>query len=200
MLDRIVGLVANHAGRERSRTAKLASLLLGFLTFFALVPCALGAASRAIARHIPPLIPTPLEMPVGTAAMALGLTLLAWSVWVFWSRGRGTPVPFASPTRLVTTGPFRYTRNPIKLGALLFYLGSGTVWGGLSTGLLMFAMGLALGTAYHKLVEERELVIRFGGEYEEYRRRTPFLIPWPPKREKALPGRAKASAPGGSEA
>ena len=42
-------------------------------------------------------------------------------------------------------------------------------------------IGLALGTSYHRSIEEKELALRFGKEYEEYRKRTSFFIPLPPK-------------------
>jgi protein-S-isoprenylcysteine O-methyltransferase Ste14 len=35
----------------------------------------------------------------------------------------------------------------------------------------------------NKLIEKKELEIRFGKKYIEYKKRTPFLIPYP-KREK----------------
>jgi protein-S-isoprenylcysteine O-methyltransferase Ste14 len=47
--------------------------------------------------------------------------------------------------------------------------------------LVMLLTGATLGSIYHKCVEEKELAIRFGKEYEEYRKRTSFLIPLPPK-------------------
>jgi protein-S-isoprenylcysteine O-methyltransferase Ste14 len=99
----------------------------------------------------------------------------------FYFVGKGTPVPFASPTKLVTSGPFRYTRNPIKLGAILFYFGVGCIYDSFVAGLAMLVTGAMLGTVYHKCVEQKELVIRFGDEYERYRKRTSFLIPLPPK-------------------
>jgi len=36
---------------------------------------------------------------------------------------------------------------------------------------------LLFSTTYIKLVEEKEREARFGGEYKEYKRKTPFLIP-----------------------
>ena len=61
-------------------------------------------------------------------------------------------MPFASPTRLVTSGPFKYTRNPIKLGAILFYFGIGTICDQLVTGIVMLAIAVLLGAIYHKSV------------------------------------------------
>jgi protein-S-isoprenylcysteine O-methyltransferase Ste14 len=184
MLDKVVAFVAKHAGKERSTTIRIVSLVLGFFVFFVVAPIALGIVGHLIAEYAIIRVPAILEMSLGVTGISVGLIFLLWSVSAFWFIGRGTPVPFASPTRLVTSGPFKYTRNPIKLGAILLYFGIGTICDQLMTGLIMLAIGLLLGAIYHKSVEEKELVIRFGKEYEEYRKRTSFLIPLPPRKDK----------------
>lgn len=180
MPGRLVTFVARHAGKERSTATKVLSLLSGIVVFFVLVPSVLGLLGHWIVRQM--AIPQAPNVLVSAVSIILGLVFLLWSIATFWFVGRGTPVPFASPTRLVTTGPFRYTRNPIKLGVTLFYLGVGSAFDGFATGLTMFVLGVILGSIYHKKVEEKELRIRFGQEYEEYRRRTSFLVPLPPRR------------------
>jgi protein-S-isoprenylcysteine O-methyltransferase Ste14 len=184
MLDKVVAFVAKHAGKERSKAIRIASLILGFFVFFVVAPTALGIVGHLIAEYLSIHVPRILEMSLGVTGISAGLFFLLWSVSAFWFIGRGTPLPFASPTRLVTSGPFKYTRNPIKLGAILLYFGIGTICDQLVTGLIMLAIGLLLGAIYHKSVEEKELVIRFGKEYEEYRKRTSFFIPLPPRKDK----------------
>jgi len=44
-------------------------------------------------------------------------------------------------------------------------------------GLAADALFAALLIAYLKLVEEKELQLRFGSEYVEYKQKTPFMIP-----------------------
>jgi protein-S-isoprenylcysteine O-methyltransferase Ste14 len=64
----------------------------------------------------------------------------------------------------------------MTLGTAIFYLGV-AVWLGsiAAVGLgLIYPVGIL---AYIKLIEEKELQERFGSEYLEYKRRTPFLIP-----------------------
>jgi protein-S-isoprenylcysteine O-methyltransferase Ste14 len=53
----------------------------------------------------------------------LGLTAMQ----EFVLRGRGTPVPFDPPRRLVTTGIYAYVRNPMQLSAVLLLFLSGAV-------------------------------------------------------------------------
>jgi protein-S-isoprenylcysteine O-methyltransferase Ste14 len=64
----------------------------------------------------------------------------------------------------------------MALGTALFYLGVAIWLGSLSAvGLgLVYPVGILI---YIKLIEEKELEERFGSEYLEYKKRTPFLIP-----------------------
>jgi protein-S-isoprenylcysteine O-methyltransferase Ste14 len=182
MIDKIVNLVATYAGKERSMGVRIASLVAGVFVFFVLVPIILWVPAHFVSTQFSILVSSFIELPLGITFILLGLFFLFWSVSTFWIIGSGTPVPFASPTRLITEGPFKYTRNPIKLGAILFYFGTGTIVDTLFTGITMLVIAGTFGTIYHKTIEEKELVIRFGREYEEYRLRTSFLIPLPPKK------------------
>ncbi len=41
----------------------------------------------------------------------------------------------------------------------------------------MLVLSFIFGTCYHRFVEEKELMLRFGPEYEEYKARTSLLLP-----------------------
>jgi protein-S-isoprenylcysteine O-methyltransferase Ste14 len=181
-IDRAILFVAKHAGKERPTSIRIITLVLGFLVFLVFIPLALGVLGHRIAIYATITIPRIAEVSLGMVGISVGLFFLIWSVLSFWFIGRGTPVPFASPVRLVTNGPFKYTRNPIKLGAVLFYFGIGTIWDHIVTGVIMLTIGVILGTLYHRGIEEKELSLRFGNEYEQYRERTSFLIPMPPRK------------------
>src|SRR5688572_12380078 len=59
---------------------------------------------------------------LGAALAALGLGISAWGALTF--RIAGTPVvPMHDATRIVTHGPYRFTRNPMYLGLTLGYVG-----------------------------------------------------------------------------
>jgi protein-S-isoprenylcysteine O-methyltransferase Ste14 len=64
----------------------------------------------------------------------------------------------------------------MTLGTMMVYLGV-AIWLGSLSGLaiaLIYPVGILI---YIKLIEEKELEGRFGSEYAEYKKRTPFLIP-----------------------
>jgi protein-S-isoprenylcysteine O-methyltransferase Ste14 len=81
------------------------------------------------------------------------------------------------PTKkLLISGPFKYSRNPMSFGILLHYLGI-AVWVGSFSLIMIVAVCAFLLMLYIKRVEEYELERRFGQEYREYKRTTPFIIP-----------------------
>jgi len=61
-------------------------------------------------------------------------------------------------------------------GIVAYYLGI-SLWLNSLFAAILTTLFLLCSIAYIKLVEERELKARFGREYEEYKRKTPFLIP-----------------------
>jgi protein-S-isoprenylcysteine O-methyltransferase Ste14 len=137
----------------------------------------LAKLGLSLENHLVILWPFLISPGLGVVVMVLGLILLLWTAIAQWVLGQGTPAPVAPTQRLVTGGPYRFCRNPIQLGAMIYYLGFGTYFISLTTGLLACLTAFILGSAYHLLIEEKELALRFGGEYREYKRKTPFLIP-----------------------
>jgi len=62
------------------------------------------------------------------------------------------------------------------LGTGILYLGFGIIFNSPSFMFITIFL-FTLFFLYYKLIEEKELAARFGEEYLEYKRRTPFLIP-----------------------
>ena len=82
------------------------------------------------------------------------------------------PEGFAQPPdRLVTTGPYALSRNPMYLGHLRFLAGLGRATGS------PFAAGALVWQAFRLsdrvAIDEERLERIFGDEYREYRRRVP---------------------------
>ena len=117
-----------------------------------------------------------LNQAVGPALTVGGLALVVWSVHIQYTLGKGTPAPKVATQKLVMHGPYAYTRNPMTLGALLMYLGIG-VWIGSGVVVILAVIVFSGLLTYIYVHETRELTERFGEEYLEYRKRTPFLLP-----------------------
>ncbi len=96
-------------------------------------------------------------------------------------RGLGAPFAVALSQKLAVDWMYAWTRNPMVLGTLAFLVALG-IW---FQSALFVAWVLLLVTpawlAFVKIYEERELEIRFGASYLEYKAKTPFLFPRKPK-------------------
>ncbi len=111
----------------------------------------------------------------GVLLIGGGLIPIANSFLEFFKAG-GTPVPVASPPRLVVSGFYRYVRNPIYVGFLAVLVGQALLFG--SAGLLKYAAAATLiGAAAVRCYEEPVLTRRFGADYLEYRQNVPAWIP-----------------------
>lgn len=125
---------------------------------------------------LPTKIADPLNFYLGFPIAILGFCLFAWTIWLFLQVGKGTQVPIMPTQKLVIVGPYSFTRNPMVLGVIIWVIGLELLINSLS----FIAIGLItplLYLAYIKLIEEKELKARFGKEYDEYKRKVPFLIP-----------------------
>jgi protein-S-isoprenylcysteine O-methyltransferase Ste14 len=104
------------------------------------------------------------------AGLALGTSGLLLGLWFLTTlRRAGTAIDTSKPTtRIVTHGPFRYTRNPGYVSLTLSYSGlallSGAAW---ALVLLPFVLALVQRTVVER--EERYLERKFGAEYRSYR-------------------------------
>jgi protein-S-isoprenylcysteine O-methyltransferase Ste14 len=106
-------------------------------------------------------------------ATLLGAGLLLGGLAVKTLRQAGTsPNPQRPTTALVTTGPYRYTRNPIYLAMAMIYAGIATSANALAPFALLPLALLALDRGMIAR-EERYLEGRFGELYRAYKARTP---------------------------
>jgi len=120
------------------------------------------------------LLPSPERRPA--AAARLGGVLLVAGVGLAASflvsfRRAGTPVDPRKPsTALVTTGPYRFTRNPGYVALALIFAGIAVLGGGVWA-LLMLVPTLVVIDRGVIAREERYLENSFGDEYRRYRAR-----------------------------
>lgn len=111
---------------------------------------------------------------IGIAVFVAGGVSRLWPVFVLGHRFSGL-VAIQPGHTLVTTGIYRYVRNPSYLGLLLGSLGWALVFRA-GTGIIITALMLVPLLARIR-AEERLLQSQFGPEYISYRARTWRLIP-----------------------
>ena len=112
----------------------------------------------------------------GLAFFALGAVIVVSCVVFFVVDGRGTPAPFDPPRRFVASGPYRFVRNPMYLGALLVLSGFGLYTRSPSV-LGLVALAALFAHLFVLFVEEPSLSRRFGETYAAYRRVTNRWVP-----------------------
>lgn len=113
------------------------------------------------------MFPRRIASILGVVLFGSGIVVMRWFFRTM--RRNDAPVAYrASESKLVTDGPFRYTRNPMYLAIVLFHAGLAC---------LVNALGFALVLPLHILVmqygvikhEERHLERVFGEEYRAYK-------------------------------
>lgn len=104
----------------------------------------------------------------GWTLLLLGLLLMFVGMGTFLRAGTAV-IPFRAASRLVTWGPYRFTRNPMYAGFTIAYLGGvllmNSVWP-----LLFLPLAIIVLSRLVIEREERHLLALFGEEYAAYRR------------------------------
>lgn len=150
----------------------LLNAVLFFAIFMVLLP---GLAHWLLPAQIP--LPPVLRFWVAGALGLAGLAGWIACLDVFSRRGRGTPFPADAPSQLVTSGLFRYSRNPIMLAELSVICAEALYLA--SVGAALYAVAIVL--VAHVMVvrvEEPELSERFGQAYADYCRDVPRWLFW----------------------
>lgn len=155
---------------------QLLSVLLLPATMTIVIPVLLVSTYGAELGWDLPGVLTALVVQVGAILNLAGLWLAVTTISLFGKEGEGTLAPWDPTRKLVVRGPYRRVRNPMITGVGLVLLGEAAILG--SPGILIaFGIFAVANLIYIPLVEEPDLVGRFGDEYEEYRSAVPRWIP-----------------------
>ena len=177
MKQNLVNILLNFSRRNNSKQYKIISLIFGSMFFLTILPGIFMLIGFFVKNYIPINFNKIMELIISIIGIIIGLYFLIWATITQWKIGNGTPAPNAPTQHLIIIGPYKYCRNPIEFGAILYYLGIGTFVGGIIVGIISCIMGFSLGSIYHKFIEERELERRFGEDYIRYKQNTPFVFP-----------------------
>ena len=160
-------------------TRKIRNILtpLGAVFFFAIITLFI-IVSILLDKFLrfPNLFPKAWNIILAWPILAIGIFLILWSVLCF-LKVKGTPVPFNSPPKIVSTGPYAHVRNPMLTGVFILLFGLGILFNSFSLIFIFTPLLILFCVLEIKAIEEPELEKRLGKEYLEYKKRTPMFIP-----------------------
>ncbi len=132
------------------------------------VPLLIGVTLTATAGD-------PFTLPPDGARIVGAVLLVVFGIWNGWTltvmaANRTAVLPGGATRVVLERGPFRLSRNPLYLGLIVLDVALALLWPS-AWALIGVPIGMAL--LYWGAIgpEERYLSIKFGAEYDEYRRR-----------------------------
>lgn len=168
---------------------KFVRLILGYIigvtVFLILLPSLLVVISLNF-DHLwwtKPVISLFVRLCVSVPFFMVGVFFAVWSNISLLIIGKGGPADVfnyaISPRtrKLVITGPYKYTRNPMVFGMLSVYLSISIFYFSL-TCFLFLVFFIPFVVLYLKRTEERRLFKDFGREFTDYKSKVPMIIPF----------------------
>jgi protein-S-isoprenylcysteine O-methyltransferase Ste14 len=156
------------ASAKSSVPAPLRYLLFVPVPWVFILGYLLGGGLQSVRRIHPAVHVSPhVTLAIGATIFLIGAAIAAWG-WTTFLKARTTTVPGEASARLVTWGPYRFTRNPMYVGLTVAYVGEAVILRQIWP--LVF---LPLVVAYVNWVvipvEQAKLTEVFGEHYTRYR-------------------------------
>lgn len=120
-------------------------------------------------RFLPLLDAGPMGRTIGAVLIAVGLGMMLLAALQF-LRHHTTVLPRETPTAMIDSGIYRWSRNPIYLADALILSGAALQWD--VGGLILVPIFMAVIRTRFILGEEAGLRARFGPAFEAYAART----------------------------
>jgi protein-S-isoprenylcysteine O-methyltransferase Ste14 len=135
--------------------------------FVYLIAVIVGALLQAFVLRLPLDLPTGPRIVAGLAIALFGFTIGGSAFGLFRRTGQD-PAPWKSTPEIVSTGIYRFTRNPMYVGMALVQAGIGV---GLGNGWVVALVPVSLAVVYVTAVrhEEAYLERKFGPSYLSYK-------------------------------
>ncbi|MBN1374749.1 MAG: isoprenylcysteine carboxylmethyltransferase family protein [Dehalococcoidia bacterium] len=171
--------LANLIFRTATGDAKKRWLLtpaVGFVFFCFLTILILASLGMDRWLNFLSIIFLPWTLIAGLILLIPGIILWGWTMVLF-ARAQGTPVPVNPPQKLLTGGIYAFSRNPMMTGIYLIFFAIGLLAGSLSLTLFFTPLFIIIMTIYIMKVEEKELVMQFGQQYLDYKKKVGMYLP-----------------------
>jgi protein-S-isoprenylcysteine O-methyltransferase Ste14 len=177
------------ADHKRNIIRYILGYVLGPTFFVILIPAGIYyLSSISFSVFQTPIIPDYLaRITVSSILLIVGAGYILWSNIYLLLIGKGGPtdilVVAVTPRtkKLVATGPYRNTRNPMVFGAFSLYFSIAIYFDSLGC-LLVLALLFFLVIKFILPAEEKRLLKDFGDDFLKYKERTSVIIPLPRKK------------------
>jgi protein-S-isoprenylcysteine O-methyltransferase Ste14 len=128
----------------------------------------LGGLGHLLVTPLPLGLPLSLRIVLTVATAGAGIALIAAALGLFRQTGQD-PKPWESTPEIISSGVYRFSRNPMYVGMALVQAGIGIGWGNAWL-LLLVPVSLAIVYAIAVRHEEAYLGAKFGESYLAYKR------------------------------
>jgi protein-S-isoprenylcysteine O-methyltransferase Ste14 len=166
------GIATGNPKKRAILTPIMALVFLTITSLFILVPLWIEKILK-----INLAIPFPVNYILCFIIFIPGAILFLWSVIDF-AISKGTPAPINPPKKLITGGPYTYSRNPMIGGIFMMMFAAGIYLGSPLMVFVFTPLYMLIHIKSLSGVEEPELEKRFGEEYRNYKARTPRFFGW----------------------
>ena len=164
------------------RASKTTTMFIHFIAFIAFgFPVLIGIFYPGLSRYddflgIQSLPYRVLRVTLGAILIPIGIFFVGISHFALLHDGHGQAAFFLTKN-VVNGSVYKLTRNPMSFGFYSGCLALGSLSGSTYFTLWLLIEVIPAHIFYLKFFEERELELRFGDPYMEYRKNVPFLIP-----------------------
>jgi protein-S-isoprenylcysteine O-methyltransferase Ste14 len=163
----------------------LLGYLIGFSVFVVLIPYLLVSAAHNsdLWLNAPFISVDAVRVAIALPLFFIGVLFAAWSNVFLFKEGEGGPVDAfnvsISPRSkyLVTTGPYKYCRNPMVFGTLCLYVSISVYLNSLHD-LLVILLLIPFFVIFLIFTEEKRLLKDFGAVYLDYKSKVPMIVPF----------------------
>lgn len=177
--DKVVNIIFTIATGSLIKRVILApivgSIFFMITCLFVIVPIWLDSLFE-----LPKLWTKPVNYILFFPFLIVGLILSLWSCHYFFMT-KGTPVPVHPPQKLISKGPYAYSRNPMHTGLILLMFAAGFYFSSWLSVLVFTPLYILIDIWIIKRIEEPELEKRLGRDYLKYKEKTPLIFPWKKK-------------------
>jgi protein-S-isoprenylcysteine O-methyltransferase Ste14 len=129
----------------------------------------LGAASDSLLGF--PRFKSFLATTAAWLLITIGFLLRVWATFLFYQRNMKV-ISLVPQMRLITTGPYRFSRNPLYLGGNVFIFAGAALFLGSLGALVLTAIAVVAADLMIRR-EERQLEHDFGEEWLRYKSHVP---------------------------